>query len=471
MQHAVRYSVTTLASAVCLVLAACSGSDRTPARTPPLVLLISVDTLRADHLGAYGNTLGLTPSLDRLAEGGLVFESAWAPSSFTVPSISTILTGRYPEQNLILSNEHALANVETLASALKQRGYSTGAVVSNWVLRRSTNLNRGFDEYDDTFDDVEIQRGIPERVAKNTTDDALRTLDRLQAAPGHDFLWVHYQDPHGPYTPPPRLLEQYLGAELARPGGSRQIELLAGDDHSGIGGIPGYQQIGREQRQGYYRAAYQAEIRNMDLEVGRLLNGVRERGLLDEAVIVFVADHGESLGENDYWFAHGETLTEPLVHVPLILSLPDVPPGRRGDVVSLVDLFPTLVRAIGLEPDPDLPGRDLLAPDATATDSDVYQATLGAARFAKRFALIRGGKRIVGKLSPDLSYGIESYTSLADTDTDLRDTDAAGFEALKAALEGYRDRVKSDADAILQDMSPSDIELLKALGYVSGDQH
>ncbi len=283
---------------------------------PPDVLLVTVDTLRADHLGAYGSRLGLTPRLDALASESVVFERAYAPSSYTLPSMVALLTGRWPEEAGVDYNTHRLGDVETLAERLHASGWRTGAVVSNYVLGPRSGLQRGFEHYDVELDARERVRGLLERTARGTTDAALSMLDRLLEAPRRPvFLWIHYQDPHGPYTPPPGFRERQLPAARREPGGRRRLP-VAGED--GFGGIPPYQLLpGGRGEVGFYRAGYRGEIAHVDEQIGRLLDGVAARVGRGGVSLVFAADHGEALGESDLWFAHGERLIEPLVRVPL----------------------------------------------------------------------------------------------------------------------------------------------------------
>src|SRR5262245_1664861 len=328
-----------------LCLAGCAGEP-----APRLFLLVSVDTLRADRLGAYGSDRGLTPRIDALARESELFRAAYAPASHTLPSVAALWTGRLPQEIGVVDNLSRLApGVPTLAAELAERGFSTGAVVSNWVLRRSSGLDAGFSVYDDELPRREAARAVPERIASETTDAALRLVGRCAAEPAvRCLVWVHYQDPHGPYTPPAGGREARLARERAEPDGGRLLPILPGP--FGTGGIPSYQALGGVREVAFYRAGYDAEIAYLDAEVGRLLDSVRERGLWERAVVVLLADHGESLGENDYWFGHGEDLTEALVRVPLLLRVPGRAPGERPDVVSLVDLRPTLLALATGEP-------------------------------------------------------------------------------------------------------------------------
>lgn len=437
-----------------------------PAPPPSLLILVTVDTLRADRLGVYGSQLGLTPHLDALAEQSVVFTSAYAPSSFTVPSVSTLMTGRYPEELGIWKNESGLPeSVATLASSLRERGWRTLAVVSNFVLRKASGLDSGFDRFDDALPQYETVRKWPERVAKDTTDAALAMLDGC--ATGVDarcFLWVHYQDPHGPYTPDPARRRRFLAAERQLPDGRRILPVQPG--LIGLGGIPTYQFLSKVREVAFYRAGYDAEVNAMDEQIGRLLEGIDERGLGDRAVIAFGADHGESLGERDYWFAHGEHLTDVLVRVPLFFRIPGHKPRRRDDVVSLVDLYGTLVRMLTGSPVVRNPhGRDLFADGASRQASAPYMATLGASS-VPRYGLIEAGfKWIVTELD-GVATG-ELYR-LGDDRTDLAAANpklAARMRERLAAVRGKLDRSTAERRP---DLSDDDRENLRALGYIDG---
>jgi arylsulfatase A-like enzyme len=445
-------------------LLAAAGAPGCAGDAPPrLCILLSVDTLRADRLGAFGSERDLTPRLDALAAESTVFRAAYAPASFTLPSIAALLTGRYPEE-LGVRNNHAVLgdSVPTLASELAARGWRTHAVVSNWVLRREAGLARGFGRFDDTLPDSEEGRNMPERGAAATTDALLRELDACTGSPGaRCFLWGHYQDPHGPYTPPGDLRHRYLERERAVPGARRKLPVRAGT--AGIGGIPNYQFLRGRREIAWYRAGYDGEIRHTDEEIGRLLDAVDERGLAEEAVVVFAADHGESLGEDDYWFSHGMLLSDALVRVPLLVRVPGRAPAQRDDVVALVDLFPTLLRLLtGEAPDASLPGRDLLGPDAARQEGRAYLAALGGSKQA-RHGLVEGPYKLVLTRTSD---GWREELHLRGRESvNLAPGDAERTQSLRERLEGLRERYASRATAPARELSARDRERLEALGY------
>ncbi|MSR61527.1 MAG: hypothetical protein EXS08_03640 [Planctomycetes bacterium] len=333
-----------------------------PSAPPRAVVLVTCDTLRADRLGCYGYERETSPNLDALAREALVFEAAWSTAPLTGPALSALLTGRMPEELGLSDNRNVLSGAATtLAERLSAAGIDTAAVVSNWVLRKRADLpeagvQQGFAAFDDRMTAREPARpDLKERLAPDTTDAALAWLDAHDARRPF-FLWVHYQDPHGPYTPPADCLAALARAPTDEP------ELAVGPDEKGRGALPKYQVVDAERRPEVYRARYDAEIRFFDREFGRLLEGLRARGVLDSALLVFTADHGESLGERGYYFSHGQHLHRELVQVPLVVRAPGGvrAPGRMAAPASHLDLFPTTLAFFGLDSGPTR-GRDLLA--------------------------------------------------------------------------------------------------------------
>ncbi len=274
------------------------------------VLLITIDTLRADHLGAYGYRPIKTPTIDALAGEGVLFENAITPAVMTLPSHATILTGLYPPTHGIRDNGDYRLNSEvlTLAEVLRSRGLLTGAVVGSFVLDSMFNLGQGFETYDDALPGSQLNEAFfAERPARAVTDAALRFLDGAQDA--RFFLWVHYYDPHHPYTAPSPFKEQYP------------------------------------------RRGYDAEIAYVDAEIGRLLAALTDRGLKSKTLIVLTADHGEGLNDHGEQ-SHGIFLYEEEIRVPLVISLPPhLPAGLRvRQTVRTVDIMPTILDLIRIDP-------------------------------------------------------------------------------------------------------------------------
>jgi len=365
-----RAFLAALAAALACALAGCG--DPAPPTQPGAaversVILITCDTLRADRLGFLGCPRATSPNLDALAAESLVFDSAWSTAPLTGPALSALLTGRPPEELGLSDNRNVLAaEAETLAETLAAHGAATAAIVSNWVLRRRAELpgagvQQGFAHFDDAMDEAEPARpDLRERRAPATTDAALAWLD-AHAAERPFFLWVHYQDPHGPYTAP----AEFLGAPVEGPADEPALEV--GRDQRGRGALPTYQVVDDERRPALYRQRYEAEIRYFDRELGRLLADLRARGLLERALVVFTADHGESMGERGFFFSHGQHLHEELVRVPLLVRPPGGARGERARhaPASHLDLAPTILAFAGLASGPRR-GVDLLAGEAPA---------------------------------------------------------------------------------------------------------
>ncbi|MDA0835772.1 MAG: sulfatase-like hydrolase/transferase [Planctomycetota bacterium] len=292
--------------------------NRSPRRN---VLLITLDTTRADRLGCYGHEGALTPVIDRLAQKGVVFERAYAPVPLTLPSHASMLTGLYPPEHGLHNNgQGALpGELPTLATELQSRGYETGAFVAAVVLDHSFGLNRGFTTYDDDLSHVPEMPHSHHRYRSGETvvDSALSWLKRHSSKPF--FCWVHLFDPHYPYlTHENRFFDQFAD----RP--------------------------------------YDAEIAYVDQEVGRLLAYLEKAGLDGETIVVVVGDHGESLEEHSER-THGMTVYDATLRVPLIVSAPGISqPGHRvPQAVSLVDLSPTLLECLEQKSLPMVSGRSL----------------------------------------------------------------------------------------------------------------
>ena len=284
--------------ALLALLAALEGACR--AATPPEparhVVLITIDTLRADHVGAYGASTARTPTLDGLARDGVRFERAWAPAPVTLPSHASLLTGQYPPAHGSRHNGMPVsATVPTLATVLKAAGFDTGAFVSAFPLDRRFGLARGFDVYDDELPRTSEGRPLNERPGADTIDRAIAWLKGRGAS--RVFLWVHLFEPHAPYGTP-------------GPGSSAQ-------------------------------ARYAEEVATADSEVGRLLAALADRA--STTLVVASSDHGEAFGEHGE-LGHSIFVYDTTLHVPLVMRGPGVPGGTRvaGDV-SLIDVSPTVM--------------------------------------------------------------------------------------------------------------------------------
>ncbi len=295
-----------LVAAVLWILPGRGASGRRASSAPNL-LLITLDTTRADHLGCYGYAQAATPNLDRLAGEGIRFARVYAPAPLTLPSHSSIMTGLYPATHGVRNNGHELASKwRTLAEILKGRGFATAAFVSSFSVDSRFGLGRGFDLYDDTFEAQATLKGAnAERRAGDTFARFSRWLDGH--AQDRFFAWVHYYDPHLPYDPPSPYRE----------------------------GAPG--------------RPYDGEIAYMDHYVGAILEALEAKGLRGKTLIVVAGDHGEGLGDKAET-GHGIFLYEETLRVPLIINGRAFPRPRIVEsAVRLVDVAPTILEALGFK--------------------------------------------------------------------------------------------------------------------------
>ncbi len=312
-----RFSVVLVTASLLLWAAAAFAA---PAAAPNVVV-ITIDTLRADHLGCYGYKAIHTPNIDALAADGARFERAYTAVPVTLPSHTVMFTGTYP----MLSGMHDFAanklgpGQPTLASVLKEHGYVTGAVIGSAVLDSRFGLNRGFDFYYDHFDFNRLQESNLEEMERPGNVVADLTLDWLSKNYQKKFfLWMHLYDPHYPYRPPSPYAAEYMD----RP--------------------------------------YDGEIAFADSQVGRLIHFLKSKGLYANTLIVLSGDHGESLGEHGEK-THGFFIYNATLHVPFIIHLPGVArPRVVPDLVNLADLMPTVLQALKIDVPTQVQGQDLL---------------------------------------------------------------------------------------------------------------
>ncbi|MHC4561743.1 MAG: sulfatase-like hydrolase/transferase [Planctomycetota bacterium] len=282
------------------------------------VILISIDTLRADHLGCYGYPKDITPNIDGLAAEGVRFANVVSPVPLTLPSHSSILTGATPVRHGVHKNESnrlADSNV-TLAEILQAEGYATGAIVSSFILDSQFGLRQGFDSYNDEFPISTREAKFSERKAGATTRLAVEWLEQ-HAKDEKAFLFLHYYDPHVEYEPPQPFASQWRG-----------------DPYAG-------------------------EVAYVDHCVGQVLRKLKEFGLYERSIVILTSDHGEMLGDHGE-LTHGYFIYESAIKVPLIVKLPGHSRSRDvARIAGLVDIVPTICGAVGIAPPPHVDGKDL----------------------------------------------------------------------------------------------------------------
>lgn len=435
-----------LAVAAAVSLSSCGGEEPPAAQT---VVLVSIDTLRPDRLGCYGNRRPTSPRLDALCEEAVVFEHAVAAAPSTLPSHATMLTGLSPlRHGASFDARRALPDaVETVAERLAAAGFRTASFNDGGQVDGRWGLSQGFEVYR-SFDG--------DRLAP-VVDAGLAWLDQVRAADpdAPAFLFLHTYQVHHPYTPP----ESDLAAIGAEP-------------YDGwLGRTVGYRELRRINRHrllidpadlAFIDDAYDAEIRGMDRALGRLIDGLAERGLGRRLALVVTSDHGEEMGEHGDWGWHSHTLYDELLRVPLVVRRPG---GRSaGERVTHqargVDLAPTLLALAGVAPPPGLDGTDLLAlvdgGDPTATRFAFAQLDNGTARALRT----RRWKLYDGSLYDLVTDPGERH------DVTFQHPDVAG--ALERRLERWTEaaRAVEGAGEAPVDLDAEAVERLRALGYL-----
>jgi arylsulfatase A-like enzyme len=450
---------------------------------PPSIALLVVDTLRRDHLGAYGYERATTPGIDRWSTRGLVFDSAYTPVPFTAPAVMSLLTGLYPEHHRVrMVFQRIPPQSLTLPQYLKQAGYHTAAVVSNMVLTdEATGLGGRFDYFDDYVDEPvrwsgTRERPAFERTAERTTDAALAWLGKAKALGRPLFIWVHYMDPHGPYTPP----AQPFRHDKPVPMDPKRVPLY----NRTPGVTDGAEVVDR----------YDGEIAHTDRAVARFIEAWERAVAPGRSVVVLTADHGETLMEpgREQWFTHGFNVWQEQARVPLVLAGDGIPPGRRTEPVSLLDVVPTLLEVAGRRGAPGLDGRSLLgAPDA---GRELLIEGMGRTRGNQFRALVKGSQKWV--LYSEGGVEHPASRRLFDLEKDPQeqrpapwpgpaatagpptllaafrnDPDPSGLPAKDSLLVGRRlTDAKAQPDeglpVVSPDVDPETLERLRALGYV-----
>ena len=401
----------------------------------PNIVLITLDTTRADHLPAYGYSEVKTPHLDSLARRGVLFEQAAANSPLTLPVHCSILTGMYPTYHGVRINGNTALNEEqiTTAEVLSAQGYQCGAFIGAFVLDGRWGLKQGFQHYDDQFDLKKykhIDLGAIQRPGNEVIDAALDWLEEQKSTPF--FAWIHLYDPHTPYEPPEPYLSEY-----------------------GPRGLTGL---------------YDGEIAFMDEQIGRCLSWLENNGLDKSTILILVGDHGEGLGSHGEG-THGYFIYDYAIHVPLIIVTPFE--GLRGVRVSsqvrIVDIFPTLMEIVAVTPPAETHGRSLLP-------------------LMFRPQKEEDGFAYAESMSPNLQFGWSSIHSLRTTQYKYIDAPKAELYDLTRdpgeqtnLLRQYPDiarEMKDTLDRLMEETSrgaptpqaanldKETIEKLSALGYI-----
>jgi arylsulfatase A-like enzyme len=448
-----------LALSISLLGSACSRER--VASAPANVLLIVVDTLRADRLGSYGASRPSSPHLDALAARSARFERAYATAPWTQPSVGSILTGLHPHRHRSEGRLHGIAGeVVTLAQTVRDRGWATGAVVSHDLVGKRFGFDRGFEFFS------EDEAGDAKYLStEGVTRRAISWLEKCAREARPFLLFVHYFDPHYPYLRHPEI--GFAPASEGRLNGRQPMGELRRL-------LP---ELTREEIE-FIRALYDEEVHYTDAGIGRLLAALDDLEVREETIVIVTGDHGEELGERG-WIGHTRTLYDELLRVPLIVAIPGAAGGRVIDTpVSLVALAPTILELLGLRREPDRFDAPSFAPMllgggvGSAAATPVYAAVnfvpLRRDRVVKeahKRALVSGRYKLV---RDDRSGALELYDLVADPSEreNLSEQRADLLEELLPALEAYAPAAPRRPSGPSPPLDPAEAERLRALGYV-----
>jgi len=393
------------------------------------LLVITLDTTRADALGLYGNKDNVTPEIDRLGRTGIVFEECYTPAPLTLPAHCSLFTGRYPIAHQVRNNgTYVLADSErTMARVLKERGYETAAVVASFTLAAKFGLAQGFDAYDEDFESGRsILNFTAEIPADKVYEKFTRWLGRRTAQ--KFFCWLHFYDAHSPYVP-----------HGPAAGGASSWSL------------------------------YEGEVRFVDSYVGRIVQTLKDAGLYENTLIVIVGDHGEAFGEHKERghgiFCYDESLRVPLIlHNPKLFKQPRTAAGR----VSLVDVMPSLLELFRMKTPAGVQGRSfwaVLEGREKGRREIYFESLFGQEEFnwAPLTGLIDGPRKYISLPEPEL-YDLDADPGEA---RNLLAGEEAAAHAIDAKLADFVRRTAATKGASRRELSPSDVERLKSLGYIS----
>lgn len=392
------------------------------------LIVVTLDTTRADRVGAYGFPRGVTPHLDRMAEDAVVFEHATAAVPLTFPSHTTIFTGEYPTRHGIRDNGGFFLDpsATTLAEVLKGAGYATGGFIGAWVLESRWGLAQGFDKYSDQFDLSKykvISLGTVQKSGEEVVNDAISWLDTVKSR--KFFGWVHLYDAHTPYEPP----EPYNSQFPNQP--------------------------------------YLGEMAYADAQVGRLLDWLKTNGLDKNTVVVVTADHGESLGDHGE-ATHAYFVYDSTMHVPLVIKTPWNDRGRNASMVSSADIFPTVLDLLGLPP--------VKGPiDGVSLAAGIVdpKAKVGGSAYSETYFTRYhfGWQHLRALRNDEYTYVDAPEPELYDRRADPGETSNI-FKAYSARAEDLRLKIealaKTDSGKVPErkSLDPDTLQRLAALGYV-----
>lgn len=445
-----------------------NAQGETAKEKPPLnVLMIVVDTLRADHLGCYGYERETSPNIDKLAKQGVLFERCYSTSSWTLPAVASLLSSKPPARHGATGwTDKVAADVPWLPSVLQERGYHTMAVTSNPFLTKKHGFDRGFDQFDSESVIASAQWSFPRLkskykalvLASTSATATRRSMELLNKRPENEpfFMMLHYMDPHADYVPPEPFNTKFTGDYEGNLSGHVQSENIGPD-------IPG-------KAQKHIKALYDGEIAHVDRYIGQVLDHLEALDIRDQTAVIVTADHGEELLDHGQW-GHGRTLYEEVIRVPLIIDWPgDEASGHRVSApVSLLDLPPTVLNGLDKQVPKAMDGRDLSPALQGGEVSEEQTLTASTSLGAPLHAVIRGDKKIIAEItggsSPTLRNS-EFYDLSKDPEEQEPQASEATQQTLTQLLKGHLKQTSvADKQDQSQKLNSGHRKRLRSLGY------
>lgn len=445
-----------------MIISMLLGINAEAAPTPKNIIIISVDTLRADHLGCYGYPLNTSPAVDAFARDGVLFAGCYTPIPLTSPAFTTMLTSLPPYKHGAKRNGLSIfSKINTLPYYLKRFGYRSTAVISNWTLRkRLSGLHKDFDTY---YQILSKKRWLgikdEEGTAPNVTEKAIEWLEDNRKK--RFFIWVHYTEPHAPYISHKGFTFDYKNVPTSTyPPGTRMKKI----------------------------AKYDSEIAFTDFYIGKLVEKIKELGLYEDSLIIFNGDHGESFGEHNY-FRHGAKLYNSTLHVPMIIKLPGnrLKSTVRKENVSLMDIAPTISSVLNMPRFPKMEGIPLFEKDNDLLNRELLLETYGGkVRFRRKgkkhqmkikpikYAILKGSRKVIYNVKAKTFETYDLSKDFFETENIFLRLSMEGKEGdvikerLLNTVEKVGEYIKLSRKHRLHDptISKEDMEKLRSMGYL-----
>ena len=453
------------------------------------MILITIDSLRADHLGCYGYERDTSPDIDRIANQSTLFLNAVTQAPWTSASLASLLSSTYPTVNGVTKNDKKVSSrLPLLAESLKKRGFYTAAFVNQPFLIKNNEaqghgLHRGFSHYESLYAKQFLQQ-YRYKGDQKLTEDVLSWLKKWSKISYHKklFLWVHYMNPHGPYTHPPRY--DTLFREDGLYVTNKKAPTSEENYHFGLIHRWQAEHLSYSTDVDRYVAQYDGGILFINDQISRLYNRLKELDLVRKSIIVITADHGESMWENNWYFEHGMPF-ETNTRVPLIIKVPDISPRRIDTVVSLIDVAPTISNILGIQPPSSFMGKSLLPLIEVKTErirsyaygetghmdqqyirSDRYKLIVQRPKLSRSKVhfykdYFAGKEEIVGLF--DIRSDPYEEHNLAEEKPELAASMYSQLQDLKETNEKISETLGEEEAATFDDQTK---EILKALGYL-----